>query len=623
MQILPIATDAAAATDALWSAQSAARSADGFAEYLQTMHTAMDNAENGESVSADAALAQENTAAVATTGTTTGTAATTQVQSPYTRTTSNGVTYTLEEVCFTKQELQNLRQQLAKAGVSDEGLERLDALADQPDGASLAMVLASLKTGGSTPQLSDDEKSAITSLLKKIDPTGVLDDNAQTLMLQGNGAEALALIQNFVARLDQSTGITVTQTEALALGKGLGLSTSALLGLQNQFGTATELLSTPAQLSNLLAPATDYFTAAKTAQKTLDAALKDTLQPMLAKARARTEKEKQAYALQNKKAQQSKAVIDDTVQQKSRQVLEQTVTKTGTADANTAAGQSTAQQATARQTGQPSDQTNAARQSADAGAASLQQQTRSVQSSALQGGEQTNTGKKDQPATDDNAGKEDNTGKKDAWSDLLQTVAVKTAPATSTARADAQAPLYAAQNLAGETPAAVANAAATPPQLARQVAGQVESGLLASMQNGGTRLDLQLHPQELGAITLSLTVRNGEVTALIRPEKSETADMVNRQVEHIRLNLEQQGLKVDKVEVRLDSNQQDASAWQDLQQHNSWQEEDARREELARLKNLATFRNNSKNDTSAALEQPVHSLGGAAGYAARTLNVVA
>ena len=619
MQILPIATDAAAATDALWSAQSAARSADGFAEYLQTMHTAMDNAENGESVSADAALAQENPAAVATTGT----AATTQVQSPYTRTTSNGVTYTLEEVCFTKQELQNLRQQLAKAGVSDEGLERLDALADQPDGASLAMVLASLKTGGSTPQLSDDEKSAITSLLKKIDPTGVLDDNAQALMLQGNGAEALALIQNFVARLDQSTGITVTQTEALALGKGLGLSTSALLGLQNQFGTATELLSTPAQLSNLLAPATDYFTAAKTAQKTLDAALKDTLQPMLAKARARTEKEKQAYALQNKKAQQSKAVIDDTVQQKSRQVLEQTVTKTGTADANTAAGQSTAQQATARQTGQPSDQTNAARQSADAGAASLQQQTRSVQSSALQGGEQTNTGKKDQPATDDNAGKEDNTGKKDAWSDLLQTVAVKTAPATSTARADAQAPLYAAQNLAGETPAAVANAAATPPQLARQVAGQVESGLLASMQNGGTRLDLQLHPQELGAITLSLTVRNGEVTALIRPEKSETADMVNRQVEHIRLNLEQQGLKVDKVEVRLDSNQQDASAWQDLQQHNSWQEEDARREELARLKNLATFRNNNKNDTSATLEQPVHSLGGAAGYAAGTLNVVA
>lgn len=619
MQILPIATDAAAATDALWSAQSAARSADGFAEYLQTMHTAMDNAENGESVSADAALAQENTAAVATTGT----AATTQVQSPYTRTTSNGVTYTLEEVCFTKQELQNLRQQLAKAGVSDEGLERLDALADQPDGASLAMVLASLKTGGSTPQLSDDEKSAITSLLKKIDPTGVLDDNAQALMLQGNGAEALALIQNFVARLDQSTGITVTQTEALALGKGLGLSTSALLGLQNQFGTATELLSTPAQLSNLLAPATDYFTAAKTAQKTLDAALKDTLQPMLAKARARTEKEKQAYALQNKKAQQSKAVIDDTVQQKSRQVLEQTVTKTGTADANTAAGQSTAQQATARQTGQPSDQTNAARQSADAGAASLQQQTRSVQSSALQGGEQTNPGKKDQPATDDNAGKEDNTGKKDAWSDLLQTVAVKTAPATSTARADAQAPLYAAQNLAGETPAAVANAAATPPQLARQVAGQVESGLLASMQNGGTRLDLQLHPQELGAITLSLTVRNGEVTALIRPEKSETADMVNRQVEHIRLNLEQQGLKVDKVEVRLDSNQQDASAWQDLQQHNSWQEEDARREELARLKNLATFRNNNKNDTSATLEQPVHSLGGAAGYAAGTLNVVA
>lgn len=606
MQILPTAADAATATEALWTAQNTARSESGFADYLSAMHTAIDSAASDENVSADAALAQETTASA--------TAATTQVQSPYTRTTSNGVTYTLEEVCFTKQELQSLRQQLAKAGVPAEGLERLDSLAEQPDGASLAMVLASLKTGATTPQLGDDEKSAITSLLKKLDPTGVLDESAQALMLQGKGTEALALIQDFIGKMDQTTALQVTQEEVLALGKGLGLSSTALQSLGNQFGGATALLSTPTQLANLLAPATDYFTAAKSAQKTLDAALKDTLQPMLAKARARTEKEKQAHALQNKKAQQSKTVIDDTVQQKSRDVLSRTLAGTDADSTATRQNAATAQTA-AQPLTQNARQADAVPQSADN--AALRNHAAQAQGAASQKGQEAATGEDGHAASDKKSNKES------AWDDLLETVAVKTAPTATTARADAaaQAALYAAQNTAGE-PVSTASANAQP-QLARQVAGQVERGLLSSLQNGGTRLDLQLHPQELGAITLSLTVRNGEVTALIRPEKSETADMVNRQVEHIRLNLEQQGLKVDKVEVQLDSSQQDAASWQDLEQHNSWQEEDARREELARLKNLATFRNNDENSEAAALEQPVHSLSRTAVYAAGALNVVA
>lgn len=84
---------------------------------------------------------------------------------------------------------------------------------------------------------------------------------------------------------------------------------------------------------------------------------------------------------------------------------------------------------------------------------------------------------------------------------------------------------------------------------------QVERGLLSALKDGGTRLDLQLHPQELGAITLTLTARNGEVSARIRSEKSETAEMVTRQLDTIRANLEQQGIKVDKIEVQLQSQQ--------------------------------------------------------------------
>ena len=99
--------------------------------------------------------------------------------------------------------------------------------------------------------------------------------------------------------------------------------------------------------------------------------------------------------------------------------------------------------------------------------------------------------------------------------------------------------------------------------------------------------------------------------------------MVTRQLEAIRTNLEQQGLKVDKVEVQLNSRQQDENAWQNLNQHNSRQEEDARREELSRLKNLSTMRNTSVNNEETTLEQPVHSHTHAARYATRSLHVVA
>ena len=114
-----------------------------------------------------------------------------QVQSPYSRNTSNGVTYTLNEVCFTKQEVQDMHSKLIKAGAAPESLAKLAALAEMPDGATLAQITASVKGGGDIPVLTDEDKANITSLLKKIDPTGVLDTNVQAMMLQGNTQQAL------------------------------------------------------------------------------------------------------------------------------------------------------------------------------------------------------------------------------------------------------------------------------------------------------------------------------------------------------------------------------------------------------------------------------------------------
>ncbi|MGV7095721.1 flagellar hook-length control protein FliK [uncultured Desulfovibrio sp.] len=612
-----------------------------------------------------------------------------QVQSPYSRNTSNGVTYTLNEVCFTKQEVQDMHNKLIKAGAAPESLAKLAALAEMPDGATLAQITASVKGGGDIPVLTDEDKANITSLLKKIDPTGVLDTNVQAMMLQGNTQQAFNTISSFVNKLDPAGTLEVSQGEAISLGRGLGLGTANLQTLANSFGNSASITCLNEQFGTLMAPVTDFFTTQAAAQKTLDTALKTTLQPIISKARARTEQEKQASSLRDRTVQQSKTLIDKTVQKKSSNILGETleagqkaepgdikiaaqseaIGKDATAAKHegerttaenkatvtqrmpaertadtTAAKQSNTQ--TAQQSGsQAAQQSGSQAASRASSQADVQTGKTTAQNNVLPSSQSDKTpaanqihaqsatqqaavlDDKGQKNADGNSGQsesdKDQKGKS-AWGDLMGKVDTQSAAVTGRgstpayAAAQAMQAAHAAQNTSDvQDPSAVA-------PIGRQVAQQVEQGMLSTVKGGGTRLDLQLNPQELGSITVSLSVRNGEVSAVIRSEKSETNDMISRQVDAIRMNLEQQGLKVDKLEVRQETRQeQNSASWQDFNQHNSRQEEDARREELSRLKNLATVRNSSLNMDISTLEQPVHSLGNTARYTTSNLNVVA
>lgn len=595
-----------------------------------------------------------------------------QVQSPYSRNTSNGVTYTLNEVCFTKQEVQDMHSKLIKAGAAPESLAKLAALAEMPDGATLAQITASVKGGGDIPVLTDEDKANITSLLKKIDPSGVLDTNVQAMMLQGNTQQAFNTISAFVNKLDPAGTLEVSQGEAISLGRGLGLGTANLQTLANSFGNNASITCLNEQFSTFMAPVTDFFTTQAAAQKTLDTALKTTLQPIISKARARTEKEKQASSLRDRTVQQSKTLIDKTVQKKSSNILgetleagqkaepgdikiaaqseaigkdatatkhegdhtasenkatvtqrmpaERTADSTAAQRSNTQAQQQAGTQAASRTSSQAEPQTGAQTniQSPQNTANQIHAQSATQQTAALD-----DKGQKNADSNSGNESDKDQKGKS-AWGDLLSKVDTQSATVTGRGSTPAYAAAQAMQAAhAVQNTSDVQDPSAAAP-IGRQVAQQVEQGMLSTVKGGGTRLDLQLNPQELGAITVSLSVRNGEVSAVIRSEKSETNDMISRQVDAIRMNLEQQGLKVDKLEVRQETQQeQNNASWQDFNQHNSRQEEDARREELSRLKNLATVRNSSSNMNISTLEQPVHSLGNTARYTTSNLNVVA
>ena len=553
---------------------------------------------------------------------------------PYSRTTHNGITYTLDEVGFTKEEVQQLRQDLTRAGATEESLQRLDALAEKPDGATLAQVTESLREDTSPPLLTEEEKSEISSLLKKIDPTGTLEEHVQSLLSQGKGQDALGAILHFLGQLDPADRLEITRSEALALGKGLGLGATHLQALAACFGPHDVLHCPHGQFSAVLPPLTEFFASRKATQKMLDAALRETLQPMIAKARARTEKENQANSLHDRESQLSQILIARTVQKNTKETLEQTL---GAAqEAVNQKGDVQVRDAAERRSGQDSVKSHAQNAVADSTARRDRSMSASSEdhrqvAAAPRGA--TGTARSEAAFGTENhresaagdillADREQKNFRHEtrqegkslsAWGEMLHKVE---AHVPAAGNADSGMIHAAAQQ---QAPADIRASVTIP----RQAAQQVQQGIFSLMKGGGSRLDLQLHPQELGTLAITLTVRNGEVSAAIRSDKTETAEIVARQLDMIRTNLEQQGLKVDKVEVHVNTGRQDDQAWQNLEQHNTWQEESARREELARLRNLATGRDSSQKDNHDELEQPVQSTDHAAQYASRSLHLVA
>lgn len=137
---------------------------------------------------------------------------------------------------------------------------------------------------------------------------------------------------------------------------------------------------------------------------------------------------------------------------------------------------------------------------------------------------------------------------------------------------------------------------------AADIRSQVQDSVLTMMKNGTKRLEVSLNPVELGQMAVVLTMKNGEVNAVIQTEKAESASLINQQVEVIRQELENQGFKVQNIEVEVGlSNYSDSNggqSWESMQQHN---DEQTFRENLQNLNYLrALSRKGSAEDAALA-----------------------
>ncbi|SDL33045.1 flagellar hook-length control protein FliK [Maridesulfovibrio ferrireducens] len=99
---------------------------------------------------------------------------------------------------------------------------------------------------------------------------------------------------------------------------------------------------------------------------------------------------------------------------------------------------------------------------------------------------------------------------------------------------------------------------------------QVQQGAFKNLGQGKSQITLTLNPLDLGTVNVMIQVKNKEVQATIRAENPETAKVIAEQLETVKLALEEQGLKVDKLEVQTGiADRETQSSWNGAQDHNS------------------------------------------------------
>ncbi|OIQ50429.1 Flagellar hook-length control protein FliK [Pseudodesulfovibrio hydrargyri] len=111
---------------------------------------------------------------------------------------------------------------------------------------------------------------------------------------------------------------------------------------------------------------------------------------------------------------------------------------------------------------------------------------------------------------------------------------------------------------------------------APKVMKQVDQAVLKTLNNGGKQLTLQLTPENLGKLSIVLSVHGKEVSASIRAENADAHKIISDNLHIIKQSLESQGLKVDKLDVQTGlADNQSFHNWFGESEHNLSREREA------------------------------------------------
>ncbi|KHK02231.1 flagellar hook-length control protein FliK [Desulfovibrio sp. TomC] len=137
------------------------------------------------------------------------------------------------------------------------------------------------------------------------------------------------------------------------------------------------------------------------------------------------------------------------------------------------------------------------------------------------------------------------------------------------------------------------------PALAARVAKQVETGILKGVAQEAKQLTVNLTPDELGPVSVTLSVKDKEVRAVITADNADAAAALQEQAGKIKQTLEDQGFKVAKLDVQTGLAQDNQAGWDSPERHNEAREQREAQERIRSSVRLAREAAASDFDSSA------------------------
>ncbi|NDY57809.1 hypothetical protein G3N56_13820 [Desulfovibrio sulfodismutans] len=491
-------------------------------------------------------------------------------------------------VRMTKEDFAQLKASLSKSGISDKDIEELEARIDTPQGMTWGSFMTFLqdKIVGSQPgALSAESKRQVQSFLGKIGFTPGESSELLTELEQGQTTKAWSTISSKLSSLSAETTLTVTPGEAQALAQALGLSTSAQTRLSALFSRLedselvgrdikTALLAITAEVKDQAASESKALAEMKElASQVFVAAQKREFGQTLSD--SREDQVARKAMLAREMASRGADNSDGSTSSGTKSVADMAFAFTEEAEASGKVGKGQTQDATDGQ-GVVNRRVTL---SGDAQGVNLQGQSgatgngKGFSGNGSAGGNPNGTtderGAKGRATA---AQKDSGASSTDAdWTGFWSKIGLD---ASATRFSGTEATLKDA--LAGATASQVSprmaqaeNSQGTNSSVSSDVLRQVESGMLKNLGQGANRLTLNLTPDELGSVSVMLTVKDKDVQAVIRAETPEAAKILSENMVKVRESLEQQGLKVSKLDVQTGlAQQQDQSSWQGANQHN-------------------------------------------------------
>ena len=121
----------------------------------------------------------------------------------------------------------------------------------------------------------------------------------------------------------------------------------------------------------------------------------------------------------------------------------------------------------------------------------------------------------------------------------------------------------------------------------QEIMDQILSNIKIRITPNVDSFEMQLHPQSLGTVHVQLTNHAGEITALFHVQNEAVKTAVETQMLQLKEALNDQGVKVEAIEVSVDTRGFESSLWQG--QENSGQEAYEQQRRTPRRINLASL----------------------------------